>query len=244
MLSTLLLFVSTMAMMLTLAFLTDKPVLSGVITFITIITAYTLITVYLNKKRNGLLEDSCDPDAFLKATEKLLSKAGKKPKFKALIDINLAAGLIVKGDLTAARDLLDSIDLSLLSLKNGTLFTFYLNRITCAYLMGEMELAEELFETKVPLLAPVSSKMLLSTEMLIAERFFYTKKYNESQERLLKLLQRKTSRRLRVEIYFLLARIDEELGNSSAAAEKYEKVAKYGGQTAVALKARTILQKA
>lgn len=228
--------------MVTLSLLLDNPILAGVITLILISTGYISIALFRNKKRLHLLEDLCDPKAFIEATEHQRGITGKDPKINAYLNVDHSAGLILSGKFQEAKDRLLSIDPKYLSHKNGTLLIYTINLISCYYSLGEIKDADDLYETKMPLLSPVNSKLTLYTKLLIAERFLIHGILLESKEKYKACLEEKVTSRQRLCILYNLAQIDEKSGDFKAAQIKYEEVAKHGNQLWVAKDAQQKLQ--
>lgn len=209
-----------------------------IIPILSVLVIYITISFIRSKKRYNLLDTDCDPEAFLYRTEKQKEITGKNPKVNACLDIDRAAALIASGQFEKAKEILLSIDKKLLSHKNGTLLVYTINLISCLYELGEVDRAEELFETQIPILSPVTKKMMLAVNMLVAERFFHLKRYNESREHFKKLWKDKLSIRKRLEILYRLAQIDEIEGNTEDALKKYRKVADNGNKLWIAAMAR------
>jgi len=228
--------------MITLNLLLGNPILAGVITIILITTGYILIDLFRSKKRLHLLENLCDPKAFIEATKRQREITGKDPKINAYLNVDHSAGLILLGKFQEAKDRLLSIDPKYLSHKNGTLLIYTINLISCYYGMGEIAEADDLYETKIPLLSPVNSKLTLYTKLLIAERFLIHGKLLESKEKYNACLEEKVSPRQRLCILYSLAQIDEKSGDLKAAQIKYEEVAKDGNQLWIAKEAQQKLQ--
>ncbi|PKM55706.1 conserved protein of unknown function [Petrocella atlantisensis] len=228
--------------MITFSLLLDNPILAGVITLILISTGYIVIALFRNKKRLHLLEDLCDPKAFIEATEHQRGITGKDPKINAYLNVDHSAGLILLGKYHEAKDRLLSIDPKYLSPKNGTLLIYNINLISCYYGLGDVTEADNLYEAKMPLLSPINSKLTLYTKLLIAERFYIHGKLLESKEKYKACLEEKVSLRQRLCILYSLAQIDEKLEDLKAAQIKYEEVAKLGNQLWVAKDAQQKLQ--
>ncbi len=93
-----------------------------------------LITLIRINKRLNLLEEKCDPQAFLDATEKQRKGTGKNSKMNAILDINKSAALISMGEFREAKETLLSIDKSKLS--NNNLLVYTINMICCLYELG------------------------------------------------------------------------------------------------------------
>jgi tetratricopeptide (TPR) repeat protein len=235
--------VVTFIMMITLSILLRNTVIAGIITFTAMIVGYIIISYIRSKKRLNLLEEQCDPHAFIEATERQRNITGRNPRINAYLDIDKAAGLILTGQFQEAKQVLYSIDKSKLSVKNGTLLVYTVNLISCLYELGEFSDAEELFETQIPILPPVNQRMTLAMELLIAERFFFLNRYEESKEKFYQMLNQKISKRIRLCILYRLGKIDEKAGNIASAREKYTEVAAHGNKLWIAAQAKDCLDR-
>lgn len=233
-----LLFTLTAAIVIMMLILTNEPVLSGAVTIVIVMAGYIAIAYAKAKKRLNLLEEECNPQAFIDATKKQMEITGKSRKTGAYLTIDIAAGRMIQGNFIGAKELLDSIDQTALSVKNGTLMIYTINLITCLYELGETAQAEELFETKVPTLAPVNRNLVEQMELLIAERYFFLNKYEESTKKYQVLQKNKMSRRKHLEILFRLAQMEEASGDIASAGQKYRTVSKQGASLWVAIQAK------
>jgi tetratricopeptide (TPR) repeat protein len=219
----------TFVLMFSLLMLTNSPVIAGAITMVTVMAGYIVISVIRSRKRIHLLEEKCDPQAFIEATEKQMKLTGKNPKVKAYLNIDKAAGLIVLGEFQKAKEVLSSVDKSYLSARNGSLLIYKINMISCSYELGEIPFAEELFETQLLPQRSANVQIAKAMEFLDAERLFFLNKFEESRQKFQKLINEKTSKRKRVEILYRLALIDDINGDTESAKQKYKEVADNGG---------------
>lgn len=224
--------------MIILMVLELKPFTAVIATVLIVLAMYAAISIISHKKRISLLDDECNPEKFLYRTEKQQEITGKNPRAKAYLDIDRSAAMIASGNLEEAKEILLSIDKNLLSYKNGSLLVYTINLISCLYELGETERAEELFESQMPTLSPITKRMMLQVNMLMAERFFFLKKYGESREHFKRLWKEKLSKRKRLEILYRLAQMDELEGKTEDALKKYKKVADNGNKLWIAAKAR------
>ena len=166
------------------------------------------------------------------------SITGRNSKINTYFDIDRAAGLITLGRFSEAKEILLSIDKNKLSRKNDALLVFTINLMLCFYELGEITCAEELFETQLPTLPPINPRIVIAVNVLVAERFFYLKRYDESREQFNKMLNQKLSRRTRLGILYCLAQMDEQEGNIEAAMVNYNQVAREGNKLWIAQRAR------
>lgn len=232
--SRMILILITLVVMIGLVIVTGNIVFSGIATWTIVIVGYLVAAVYRQKKRLDLLDAECDPNAFIVATEKQMRITGKNPKIYALLQINLAAGLIVEGEFEEAKEELLSVNPDQLSEKNGTKLAYVLNLISCYYEMAELDKAEQLFETQMPLLSAVNRRMRVAVKAQLAERLFFLERYEESQSAFQALLQEKISKRVRVSILYRLAQMDERMGDWDSAEKNYRLVVKQGNKLWIA----------
>ena len=231
-------FITTTAItMMVLLIFKIQPFIAGAITLFIVMIGYIILSIVRSKKRLSLLDDSCDPEEFLEKTEKQRAITGKNSKVNSYFDIDKAAGLITLGRFSEAKELLVLIDKNKLSPKNDSLLVYTINLMLCLYELGEVTQAEELFETQLPALSPINSRIRLAVNILVAERFFYLRRYSESRERFDKLLNQKLSNRARLGVLYCLAQIDEIEGSMEAAMKKYKQVSSEGNKLWIAKKA-------
>lgn len=229
---------TTAIIMILLLIMNIQPLVAAAITILIVMTGYIIIAFIRGKKRLGLLDDACDPEAFLERTEKQRAITGKDPKFNTYFDIDRAAGLITLGRFEEAKEMLLSLDKSKLSRKNDSLLVFTINLMVCLYELGEISRAEELFETQLPALSPINPRIVIAVNLLVAERFFYLNRFNECREHFNKIPNQKLSKRARLEVLYFLAQMDEQEGNKEAATIKYNQVASEGNKLWIAKMAK------
>jgi tetratricopeptide (TPR) repeat protein len=141
-----------------------------------------------------------------------------------------------------AKEVLLAIDPSKLSVKNSALLVYTINFIVCLYELGEIERAEKIYESEMPILPAVTKVMALAVKILVAERFFFLGRYEESREHYQQALNEKLSKRRHLSILYRLAQIDEKSGDRLAAQQKYKKVADNGNKLWIATQAKKYLE--
>lgn len=228
----------TAIIMIALLAIQFHPLLAAAITIFLAMSGYIIISYIRSKKRLSLLEEECDPEAFLERTEEQRAITGRNSRYNTYFDIDRAAGLITLGRFEEAKEILLSVDGSRLSRKNDTLLVYTINLILCFYELGEVTRAEELFETQIPTLPPINTRIVLAVNVLVGERFFFLGRYDESCKHFNGLLSQKLSKRTRIGIIYYLAQVEEKMGNITAAWEKYRQVAQEGNKLWIAEKAR------
>ena len=230
--------ITTFLMMIVLSILLKDVITAGIITWVVSVAGYIIIGYIRNKKRLRLLEEMCDPQAFIEATERQRKITGKDRKINACLDVDRSAGLILMGKFQEAKEVLLSINKSYLSNINGILLAYTINLMSCLYELGEIDEAEALFETQVPLLSPVNRPLRLAMKSLAADRLFFLNRYEESGEKFRQLLREKISKRVRLGILYRLAQIDQKAGDMRSAEKKFKEVADNGNQLWIAAQAQ------
>ena len=228
----------TFTMMILLSIIIKNTYIAGLITFNVVVIGYIIIAYKRSKKRISIMEDQCDPEKFIDATEAQRKITGKNPKVNAYLNIDKGAGLILMGEFQKAKELLLSIDKTKLSPKNGSLLSYMINLICCHYELGEIEEGEALFENQIPILSPINPRLKESVELLIAERLFFLKRFDESKEKLESILEKGVSKRKRLGILYILAEINEVFGETESARKKYSEIAEMGNKLWISKQAR------
>ncbi|WFD11820.1 tetratricopeptide repeat protein [Tepidibacter hydrothermalis] len=228
-------FIVTIIVSRSLEQMISNKVLSGIITLILVLGGYIYLCKKRKAKRFSLILDQCDPYKFLEATEKQRKITGKSKKYNVYFDMNKALGLSALGRFEETKEILENIDKSKLSRKDGTEIVYIISLISCYYDLGEIEKAEKLFESKMPILSPLTEKMRESVEFLLADRLFYLGRYEESK----KIYEKKISddnisKCIELEILYKLAQIDEKNGDLESAKSKYIKVSNEGNKLYIA----------
>lgn len=220
----------TLILGIVLMFALDNILLGGGLTFLIVVGGYVIIALVKTHQRVGLLYRECDPQKFIEATEKNLKNAGKNQPFYASMQIDIAAGLIEQGKFREAKKKLTAIDRKYLSLTNGTLLAYTINLILCHYGLGEVKEAEALYESQLPLMAPVRKSMQLHIEILMAVRLYRLKRFEEAKEKCQELLGKKLEPIQRAHLHYVLGEMAELEGDFAAAKSNYEFVVRTGNQ--------------
>ena len=233
----------TFIMMITLLVLEVEPIIAGIITMTVIMSGYILISIKRSKDRLQLLNEKCDPEAFLERTEKQIEIIGENAKFQAYLNVDKAAAFMCMGKYKEGKKILSSIDKTKLSPKNGTMLAYTINMISCLYELGEITEAESIFEKdlfNISLDTIVRSKAPIkrAIKFLNAERKYRLEQYDESQKVFEELLNEKSDKRTYISVLYGLGKIHEKLGDIEKAKEKYLKVSEEGNKLYIALEAK------
>lgn len=186
--------------------------------------------LHKQKNRMILLEELLDPEAFIEATEKQRKIAGKNKRTNAHLNVDIVAALVSMGNLEEARDILVSIDTKYLSKIEGSLLAYNYNLMLVLYDLGETHEAEHIYKKEFENLQTKGLRKKLIMELVEASRNYNSGNYDESKNIYMNFLNKSKSKRMSLEILYILAEIDEKQGNINGAKEKYEKVAAEGNK--------------
>lgn len=228
----------TFVLTITLLLLGMNPVATAAVTMVIVMTGYTVISVMRNQSRVRLLDEACDPEAFLLRTEKQEAITGHKSRISELFAIDKAVAYMAMGDYERAKTLLIGFDSQKFSNNDTILAIHVIDLILCHYELGEVKEAESLFESRLPVLSPFQMRIKLATKILVGERLFYLGRYDESRTELTSLLKQAMTMRARLGILYKLAQIDEIQGDMTSAIKRYTKVANKANKLDIAEKAK------
>ena len=228
----------TFVLTITLLLLGMNPVATAALTMLIVMTGYTVISVMRNQSRVRLLDDACDPEAFLLRTEKQEAITGHKSRISELFAIDKAVAYMAMGDYERAKPLLMGFDSQKFSNNDTILAIHTIDLILCHYELGEIKEAEALFESRLAVLSPFQMRIKLATKILVGERLFYLGRYEESKNELTNLLKQAMTMRARLGILYKLAQIDEINGDKASAIKRYTKVADMANKLDIAKRAK------
>ncbi|WP_425448851.1 tetratricopeptide repeat protein [Dethiothermospora halolimnae] len=80
--------------------------------------------------------------------------------------------------------------------------------------------------------------MTLLMKLIVAERLFFLKKYEESREKFKEILKEKVSKRIYLNVLYRLAQIDDKIGDVSSSKDKYKKILDEGNKLWIAEKSK------
>ena len=215
--------------------------LAAVLTFALVIIGYTAIGYFGDKKRLKWLVEKCDPQEFLRQTREQRSSLGKNPRIAAYISLNEAVGLMALGEFGRAKKVLLGIDKTKLNLKGRFLIIYTMNYILCLYELGNIQEAEGVFETQIPYLTPITKDTIFGMKLLVAERFFFLERYEESKSCYEDILKQKSNHYNYLNILYRLAQIEDKIGDPIAAKVKYTIVATEGNKLWISSQAKKLI---
>lgn len=131
---------------LILAALLDDPILAGIIVLCVFMPSYILISLRRQKARIKLLEEDCDPEAFIMASEKQYQITGKNKIAHMHLTIDKSAGLASLGKFDEALALLLSLDVKKVK-KSKLRWLVYVNNLMLCYdNLHQEEQVQELYQ--------------------------------------------------------------------------------------------------
>jgi tetratricopeptide (TPR) repeat protein len=155
-----------------------------------------------------------------------------------MLKADLIVGLLSMRKYEDAWDILNEIDIKYLPKWDGSLLIYYNNEMSLYFNTGEIDKAKEIYETKIKNYPIKILNESLTMDLILANKSFYEKEYNSSKELFSKVLQNNKSKRLKLEVYYILANIAEQEGNIEEAIQKYKTVAEEGNKLYSAYLAR------
>jgi hypothetical protein len=123
-----------------------------------------------------------------------------------------ALGLSTLGEFEKSKEVLYQINLD--KYKKVKLFkvVYYINLVSNHLYLGELSIAEQLFQDHLSDLNINHKGVLLALKITSAEFSFYRENYSTSRQILNELLSQKLNNYSRISCTFLLAQIDEKEG--------------------------------
>lgn len=216
---------------------------SMIITFFILLFINYAAAFIIAARQRKVLDTDCDPQRFLKMMDRVEKRRGKEPKVATRIAVNRGAGYICLGKYQIAKEYLEGLDTKYLSEKDGSFLIYSINLAICYYELGELEKAEQLYETNLIKLSPMGKRTRRSVEILIGERYYYLGKYELCYEHLDKLRSMDLEKRQYLGILFRLAQIELARGETEQAIKKLKKIEKLGNQLWVVEGSRELLEK-
>ena len=171
-----------------------------------------------------------DPEAFIEATEKQMKITGKNNRAKAIFDVEIVVALMCMSKHEDALDILNEIDTRYIQKWDGSLLYYYSAEMNLYYNIGQEDKAKEIYESKIrdyPIKILNESRIM---DSILSNKSFNEKEYSTCKELLNKVLQNNKSRRVKIEVYYMLANIAQQEGNLEEAIKKYKIVAEKGNK--------------
>lgn len=176
------------------------------------------------------MEEDLDPEAFIDATKKQIRIAAKNKRSKAIFNADLVVGLMSMGKYQEALEMADEINIKYLSKWNGSILIYYSNMMSLYINIGEIDKAKKIYEDKIKDYPIKILNESMTMDVVLANKSFNEKEYNISKELFNKVLKSNKSRRLKFQVYYILAEIAEQEGNIEEAIKKYKIVGEKGNK--------------
>lgn len=137
------------ASQLVLSILLDDPIMAGIIVIGVFIPGYLFISLRRQRKRVSILDDACNPEAFIEATQRQLAITGKNKRFSNLLRLDLSAGLASAGRFEEAIMTLDGLDEKIIRKHQLGDHALTINRYVVLRGLERHEEADALFEESI-----------------------------------------------------------------------------------------------
>lgn len=211
--------------------------------FVFLFGIYTALTIRRHRKRHGLLNETCDPEAFVLKTLDQMEIMEKRKKSTTILTIDHCAGLASQGRYEECLSVLDSVDTDLLSSKNNSELVWYLNKYYCLSNLGRLSEAEQIYQEKFVVLPALGKNLQFAMKMVVARRHFYIKDYEEAKPLLTALLDEQMPTRHRLGIVFDLGVIAMNEGERGKAISHFNEVIESGNKLYIVQEAKDYIKK-
>lgn len=210
--------------------ITDSLVIGGIIAIVISISLYLLISFRRGMKRINLIEEECDPYAFIEATEKQWEITGKNKNIDAYLSIDRAAGYILMGEYEDAIIELEHIDNSRVTRRRIIKLVYDINLASALYSINEVEKANEIYTSNIEHQTIKGKRYISAVRYLNVTRLISNKKYDEAKELISELRDEKLTNRRRAHLAYCEGLMLMEEGNKTKALSRFRDVVKYGNK--------------
>lgn len=190
------------------------------------------------KDRVELLQTECDPDAFLDKTLALQKEGSLGKKMTDYLKIDEAVAHMTAGRFEEAKSILTAIDPATLPERYHVSLIHQMNLMYVLYELGDIESAEKVYTEILPMLSVQDAQVILTKEILLAERAYFLEDYEGAKVAIEGLLKRELKNRTKLSLIYRLAQMAEAEGDEALAKSYYEQVAAKGNQLYIAKQAR------
>lgn len=218
-------------------------ILSIFLTFVIVFIFYLIEACIIENIHSKVLNSDCDPERYMEMMDKQEQRCRGKKSIVTRLNINRAVAHMLLGNYQTAKEYLEGIEKSYLSERNGSYLVYIINLILCYYQLDEIEKAESMYETELVQLCPITKRLKKSVEILIGERYYYLKNYDQSYDHLNKLLNYDLNKRQYLSVLYLLAQMDVINGAIDQASKRFKKIAKLGNKLWIAKDSHEMLLK-
>lgn len=232
-------FVSQMV----LSILLDDPVMAGLIVMGVFVPCYVAISVGRHMRRIALLDEACDPEAFISATQKQHDITGKNKRFSNYLRLDLSAGLATAGRFEETLFILDGLDEGLFRKKQIFRNAVNNNRYVALRGLGRDGEADLLFEESISSVQSHHKVIKIAINMARCDYEYHQKNYEACHTQIALLKQMSLSKRHRLYLCMTEGRLALEKGALDIATEHFEKVVSDGSKLYIAREAENYLMR-
>lgn len=219
---------------LILSFLLDDPMVAGLIVLGVFMPTYIWISVRRQKSRIRLLEEDCDPIAFIEATEKQYQITGRNKVAHLHLMIDKSAGLASLGKFEEALNLLLSLDVKKIKKSKLRRLVYFNNLMLCYDGLHQDEQVQELYRNEFSVYSPKFAQIKHVKAVILFAKFKYEKSdtFEETlqmrQQLISELKNMKLSKRLNLHLILCQSELAEMEKNEDLAASLLKEVINNG----------------
>lgn len=211
--------------------------------FVFLFGIYTALTIRRHRLRHALLNNDCDPEAFILKTLDQMEVMEKRKKSTTILTIDHCAGLASQGRFEECLSVLDGVDMDLLSAKNNSELVWHLNKYYCLCNLGRMSEAEQIYQEKFTTLPALGKNLQFAMKMVVARRYFFTKDYEQAEPLLTALLDDPMPKRHRLGIVYDLGVLNMNSDNRGKAISYFNEVIEEGNKLFIVEEAKEHMKK-
>lgn len=228
---------------LTLSMLLDDPVTAGIIVLSVFMTGYIAISLRRQKKRIALLDEACDPEAFLIATLKQHEITGRNKKYSNYLRLDMSAGQASAGRFDEALETLDGLDESIVNKHPLAKHAMVINRYVTLRSLACHEEADRLFESRLSSVLEHNRRLHTAINLARLDYEFHRENHEACRALIEDLKSKSLSRRYALTLRYFEAELALAKGDAVAAETLFKTIVDEGNGLHIVKRAQDHLQK-
>ncbi len=224
-----------------LSILLNDPVKAGLIVIGIFIPCYVAVSVGRHRRRVALLDQACDPDAFISATQKQHDITGKNKRFSNYLRLDLSAGHATAGRFEETLVILDGLDERLFRKKQIFRHAANNNRYVALRGLGRHAEADLLFEESISSVQSHHKAINNAIIMARCDYEYHQKNYEACHTQIARLKQMSLSKRHGLYLSIMEGRLALAEEVLEIAADHFGKVVSEGSKLYIAREAENHL---
>lgn len=232
-------FVSQIALSIVL----DDPVKAGLIIIGLFVPGYVAISMVRHMRRIALLDEACDPEAFIEATQKQHEITGKNKRFSNYLRLDLSAGLVTAGRCEEALAILDGLDERIFRKKQIFRHVVNNNRYAALRGLGRHGEADQLFEESLSSVQSDHKTIKIAISLAQCDYEYHQKNYESCHALIALLKEMSLSKRYSVYLCLMEGLLALAEGGLEIATKHFEKVVSDGSKLHIAREAENHLMR-